>query len=153
MKFVLDASLTLAWCFKDEKTKFTEALLRALPRLGAGVPSLWAYEVANGLRTAQKSQRIGESAAIEFIESLGALPIETVLVPPEATLVEVRFLALRHGLSVYDASYLALARALGVPLGTLDGTGKRMGLKQAAAADDIELVDEHMVAAWLAATA
>lgn len=37
---VLDASLALSWCFKDEKTAFTEAVLRALPVVGAAVPSL-----------------------------------------------------------------------------------------------------------------
>jgi len=152
VKFVLDASLTLAWCFKDERTKLTEAVLHALPRLGAAVPSLWVHEVTNGLRTAQRSQRIAEAAVMEFVESLGALPIETVLVPPKTMLVEVRLLALQHNLSAYDASYLALAQGLNLPLGTLDGTGKRMGLKQAAAAVGVRLLDEKMVAAWLAAT-
>ncbi len=152
MKFVLDASPTLGWCFRDEGTKLTAAVLRALPKLGAAVPSLWVHEVANGLRTAQKSRRIGEAAVMEFIESLDALPIETVLVPPKTMLVEVRLLALEHDLSAYDASYLALSQSLDLPLGTLDGTGKRMGLKQAAGAVGVQLVDEQMVARWLAAT-
>lgn len=150
MKLVLDASLTLAWCFKDEGTRFTAAVLQALPRLGAAVPSLWVPEVSNGLRTAQKSQRIAEEEVMDFVDRLGALPIETVLVPPRTMLVEVRLLALQHNLSAYDASYLALAQGLNLPLGTLDGTGKRVGLKQAAAAVGVPLLDEPMVAAWLA---
>ena len=85
-----------------------------------------------------------------FVDNLGALPIETVLVRPKTTLIEVRLLALRHNLSAYDASYLALAQSLGLPLGTLDRTGKRAGLKQAAAATGVPLVDEPMIAAWLA---
>lgn len=149
MKFVLDASLTLAWCFDDERTKFTDAVLRSLPRLGAAVPSLWIHEVANGLRTAQRGQRITEPAVVEFVERLGTLPIEMVFVTPRATLLEVRLLALQHNISAYDASYLSLAQNLGMPLGTLDGTGKRAGLKQAAAAVGVKLVDEHLVAAWL----
>ena len=60
MRFVLDASLTLAWCFKDEKTKFTEAVDGSGRRMGLkqaanelGVPLLseehleaWAKEVS-----------------------------------------------------------------------------------------------------------
>ncbi|MEO6597452.1 MAG: type II toxin-antitoxin system VapC family toxin [Planctomycetota bacterium] len=148
MKFVLDASLTLAWCFNDERTRFTEVVLHALPRVGAAVPSIWVHEVTNGLRTAQKHKRIAEEAVIEFVESLGPMPIETVLVAPKTMLVEVRKLSLQHNLSAYDASYLALTQSLGLPLGTLDGTGKRMGLKHAALAVGIELVSEDMVASW-----
>ena len=151
MKFVLDASLTLAWCFRDEKTKLTAAVLQALPMVGAAVPSLWVHEVSNGLRSAQKSNRIAEEAVMEFVLLLGPLPIDTVLVPPKTMLVEVRLLALQRNLSAYDASYLALAQGLNLPLGTLDGTGKRTGLKQAAAEVGVPLVDEAMVASWLAA--
>lgn len=149
MKFVLDASLTLAWCFQDERTRFTDAVLQALPRLGAAVPSLWVYEVANALRTAQRSLRITEQAATEFAEALGALPIEVVLAPPRTTLMEARLLAVQHNLSVYDACYLALARGLGLPLATLDGSGKRMGIKQAAPACRVDLLEESTVTAWL----
>lgn len=148
MKFVLDASLTLAWCFKDEKTHFTEAVLQALPRVGAAVPPIWVHEIANGLRSAQKSQRIAEEAVMEFIERLEPLPIETILVQAKTMLVEVRLLALKHNLSAYDASYLALAMELGLPLATLDGSGKRAGLKQAAAAVGVDLVDAVMVGPW-----
>ncbi|HMQ22589.1 MAG TPA: type II toxin-antitoxin system VapC family toxin, partial [Planctomycetota bacterium] len=110
MKFVLDASLALSWCFEDERTPFTEAALRALPRLGAAAPFLWCYEVSNGLRTAQKSGRIpSEESATAILEDLDALPIELIYQPPGATLVDARRLALQQNLSVYDASYLVLA--------------------------------------------
>jgi predicted nucleic acid-binding protein len=148
VKFVLDASLTLAWCFRDEKTTFTELVLLALPAAGAAVPSIWVHEVANGLRTAQKSQRIGEPAVSAFIASLGLLPVETIVQPPHVTLVDVRRLALAHNVSAYDAAYVVLAQGLGLPLATLDGTGKRMGLKQAAEAMGVPLVSESMVALW-----
>jgi hypothetical protein len=44
--FVADASATLAWCFDDEGTPATEALLERL-RLGelAIVPAHWPFEV------------------------------------------------------------------------------------------------------------
>lgn len=107
---------------------------------------------ANGLRTAQKSRRIAEAAVLEFVDLLGAMPIETVALPSWTALVEVRLLALAQDLSAYDAAYLALAQRLDLPLATLDGTGRRMGLKQAAAATGVRLVDERQIAAWLGAT-
>ena len=67
---------------------------------------------------------------------------------PKTTLVEVRLLALHHNLTAYDASYLALAHGLGLPLATLDGSGERMGIKQAAVTMGVDLVDEAAVAAW-----
>ena len=36
MSFVLDASLTLAWCFRDEATPRTDAVLEQVVRDGAG---------------------------------------------------------------------------------------------------------------------
>jgi predicted nucleic acid-binding protein len=148
VKFVLDASLALAWCFRDERTNLTEAVLQALPKLGAAVPPLWIYEVTNALRTAQKASRLTEVAAMEFVEDLLRLPIEPVALPPRTMLVEVRLLAVQHNLSVYDASYLALAHGLGLPLATLDGSGKRMGIKLAAVSLGVDLVHEAAVAAW-----
>jgi predicted nucleic acid-binding protein len=143
VRFVLDASLALAWCFKDERTKFTAAVLDALPVLGAAVPTIWIYEVTNGLRTAQRSARITEEAVAEFVYLLGPLPIDTILLDPEAMFGDVRHAALEHNLSAYDASYLVLAQKLHVPLGTLDGTGMRMGLKQAAAKLQVPLLSEE----------
>lgn len=83
-----------------------------------------------------------------FVAALELLPIQPVLVPSRSVLVDVQRLAIEQNLSGYDATYLALAQALALPLGALDGSGKRMGLKQAAVAVGVELVDERMVASW-----
>jgi len=148
VRFVLDASLTLAWCFMDEKTKFTAAVLEALPAFGAAVPTIWIHEVTNGLRTAQKNKRLTEAAVGEFVNLLGLLPIHTIVIEPETMFREVRLMALEHNLSAYDATYLVLAQTLHVPLGTLDGTGKRMGLKQAANELGVQLLSEEHLEAW-----
>jgi predicted nucleic acid-binding protein len=148
LRFVLDASLTLAWCFADEQTRFTDAALAAVPIVGAAVPTIWIYEVANGLRTAQRAGRLTEDAVAEFVDRLGLLPIDTVAMTAETMLGEVRLLALGQDLTVYDASYLILARRLAMPLGTLDGSGKRHGLKQAAARSGVPLLSIEHVDAW-----
>ncbi len=50
MPFVVDASVTLAWCFEDEATPKTEAILDRLSDDTAIVPSLWELEVSNAVR-------------------------------------------------------------------------------------------------------
>lgn len=134
MSFVLDASLTLAWCFIDEATPYTNSVLHALRGARAVVPSLWFYEVTNGLVSGLRRGRTTGAGVDTFLRGLAELPIE---VQPTADhqssySASVRQLAIDHGLSAYDASYLALAIERAVPLATLDGTGKRQGLKQAA---------------------
>jgi len=44
---VVDASLTLSWCFADEETPYRRAVLAALKTTYAVVPALSPFEVAN----------------------------------------------------------------------------------------------------------
>jgi predicted nucleic acid-binding protein len=48
VKFVLDASTTLAWYFDDEASEAADRALDATALGGAVVPALWRLEVANG---------------------------------------------------------------------------------------------------------
>ncbi len=56
--FVVDASLTLSWCFADEATSYSRAVLASLGTTYAVVPALWPFEVANVLALAERKQRI-----------------------------------------------------------------------------------------------
>jgi predicted nucleic acid-binding protein len=134
VSFVLDASLTLAWCFKDEATEHTNAVLGALETTRALVPSIWFYEVTNAIITALRHGRTTEAKVKEFVDLLTELPIDVHPTPPHASTsaIAIRDIALREKLSAYDASYVALASELGLELATLDGSGKRLGMKQAA---------------------
>ncbi len=51
MDFVLDACFTLHWCFEDEATAASEAILTHLQDHQdiAWVPAIWSYELLNGL--------------------------------------------------------------------------------------------------------
>jgi hypothetical protein len=51
-RFVLDCSLAMTWCFEDEGTALSEAVLERLERDTALVPAIWPFEVANVLLTA-----------------------------------------------------------------------------------------------------
>jgi len=49
MSPVIDASLTLAWFFEDERTPAADSVLDEVATTGALAPALWRLEVANGL--------------------------------------------------------------------------------------------------------
>lgn len=118
MPIVIDASITMAWCFEDEGTDETEAVLDLLGDDVAVVPSLWCLEVANVLLVAERRGRMSEAQAARFLDLLGRLPIrpDTDVVDTNVVLAAGR----RHHLSAYDAAYLVLAERLAAPLATLD---------------------------------
>jgi predicted nucleic acid-binding protein len=120
MSFVLDSSVTLAWCFEDERTDATDALLRHMAVAGAVAPVLWPLEVLNGLAMAVRRQRIDAAQRQRLAESLHELPvtIDDETVPQAWGATDA--LAMRFGLTVHDAAYLELAQRLDLPLPTLD---------------------------------
>ena len=127
MSLVLDSSATLAWCFEDERTEPLRQLLDQVVENGAVVPSLWRFEVANGLQMAVRRKRIDESFRDRILGNLAKLEIR---VDAESDVqvwsTSVRLAAL-YGLTVYDASYLELAQRRRLPLATQDAA-----LEQAA---------------------
>ncbi len=136
--FVLDAQTTMAWCFEDESTAATEALLDQMGKGAvAHVPTLWAYEVANVLLSAerQRKSRSSSTKAEAFLDRLAALPIETDAASTRQAHEQTIALARQHKLTAYDAAYLELALRRGVPLATADES-----LRQAAKAAGVGLV-------------
>ena len=134
--FVIDASATLPWCFADEATAATNALLA---RLRAGdealVPAHWPLEVANALLIAVRRKRISPPDAHQFLQDLEFLPIRVDSTTKNLVRTGAFPLAEQYGLSVYDAAYLELAIRLGLPMATLDDE-----LHMAAAAARASLV-------------
>jgi hypothetical protein len=43
--FVLDGSVTLAWCFSDEADPYADAVARMLPKVAAIVPAIWHLDL------------------------------------------------------------------------------------------------------------
>jgi predicted nucleic acid-binding protein len=121
-RFVLDNTVTMAWCFTEEATESTEALLRRLSELtdSALVPSLWLYEVLNVTELAARKGRITAEKANAFLESLADLPIEIEHPSLPQMFTSVRTLANQHKLTAYDASYLELAVRHGLPIASSD---------------------------------
>lgn len=118
--FVLDVSVTMAWCFEDEATPETWAILDRLQDEGAVVPVLWSLEVANVLLLAERRKRTTAAQSTAFIEQLLRLPIRMEERTAQRALREVYALGRCAALTAYDASYLDLAIHSNLPLATTD---------------------------------
>jgi predicted nucleic acid-binding protein len=117
--FIVDASITLAWCFADESSDLTDGVLRRLLTEGGLAPAHWPVEVANALRFGERRGRIDEAALSVARSLLTDLPVDVVPVDIAAALDAVD-LARRYDLTVYDAVYLDLAARRGLALATVD---------------------------------
>lgn len=98
------------------------------------VPQIFRHEVANALL---RSARLARDDVLIRMSKLAGLGLEVADRgwPGVERSIE---LADRHGLSVYDASYLELAIDVDGELATNDGV-----LRRAAAAEGVPLADEH----------
>ncbi len=138
--FVLDSSFTLAWVFDDEATPFTHERRRSLAAgARAVVPALWRWEVGNALLMGIRRKRITLEEVQEHLILLAALPIDVDENAFGQLWGETRLLAQKHQLTLYDATYLELARRLGLPLATFD-----RDLRKAAQAEKVELLPDRL---------
>ena len=131
-RFVLDCSVTMAWCFEDEADSYADAILDRFAEASAWVPCLWPLEVANVLVVAERRGRLAETDWRRFLDLLSGLPIVVADAPPLTRTSALVALARDHDLSAYDAAYLDLAAREGIPLasrdGALVGAANRLGV-------------------------
>jgi len=118
--FVVDNSVVMSWCFKDEANPLADSILGWFEEAKAYVPSVWPLEVVNVLLAAERRNLINEADSIRFLRLLSQLPILVLHESPERTMRDILGLARAHNLSSYDASYLDLAMKKGLPLATMD---------------------------------
>lgn len=122
MAFVLDASSTLPWCFRDEATPASNRLLdRAIAEERIYVPANWAMEVLEGLSRAVRRGRLNEVDRDLFLRMLTGFDIAVDARSISEQWDEAKSLIFKHRLSAYDGGYLALALRLQAPLATFDG--------------------------------
>ena len=134
--FVLDASLTMAWCFESEATPYTEAILAQMGKgEQAWVPTFWRLEVVNSLLKAKRRGHVNVERCEHFLAQLREFAIEFDDQSLAKADTELFHLALKHQLSSYDALYLELAIRRKLPLATQDSN-----LAQAARAPSVPLV-------------
>ncbi|MFI5454800.1 MAG: type II toxin-antitoxin system VapC family toxin [Isosphaerales bacterium] len=118
--FVLDCSLTMAWCFDDEATPYTDGVRDQLAEVRAIVPMLWPLEVANATIVGERRKRLDEARTLRFFALLSGLPIVVDDETAARAWSETLHLARAYNLSAYDAAYLELAIRRGLPLASLD---------------------------------
>ncbi|HNC53239.1 MAG TPA: type II toxin-antitoxin system VapC family toxin [Accumulibacter sp.] len=135
MSFVLDSSIALSWCFEDERTPATRALLVRVGVAGACAPALWPLEVLNALAMAERRSRIDSERRQRLAGFLHDLPVTIDDETASQAWAVASQLAARFRLTVYDAAYLELAQRLNLPLATLD-----QELRAAAAALGVPLL-------------
>jgi predicted nucleic acid-binding protein len=117
---VVDASVALAWCFKDELTEVTAQLREQLRTSIAAVPLLWFIEIANVLALAERRGRVTVAESAQLIGLFETLDIEVDCETASLAFTRILDLAREQRLTAYDAAYLELAMRLGVPLASKD---------------------------------
>ncbi len=120
-RFVVDASVVLAWCFPDEESLLAQRVAEMFKRGDSAIaPSFWPHEVLNALLAAERRKRISPALTRSFLNDVAALPVELERFPAATIFDRVQSLSREHGLSTCDAAYLDLSLESGLPLATLD---------------------------------
>ena len=141
---VLDASVAAAWLLPDEAS---EASRRVYVRTRRGslvlhAPELWLWECGSIIASGVKRRRLTPEDALLTWSVLDAIRVRVELAAPApAQLRAALVLGLDHGVSLYDAAYLWLAKSLSLPLLTID-----RALARAAKAAAVEVVDMEALA-------
>jgi predicted nucleic acid-binding protein len=131
--FVLDSSVAMSWCFRDEAAVPTRKLLDGMGITLAVVPAWWYVELANVLALAEKNGRIDSARVAEFIALVEGFKVEVDNEAPQRAFSHLLPLCRTHKLTSYDAIYLDLAVRRQLPLATLDEplrkAAKKLGVK------------------------
>jgi predicted nucleic acid-binding protein len=127
--FVVDSSLAMAWCFADEATPETQALLLRMETEAAAVPSWWFLEITNVLYLTEKKKRITSVQVAEFIALLEGFDLSIQDDGPSRAFSTLLPLCRSHELTSYDALYLDLAMSRQLPLATLDEALRKAAIK------------------------
>lgn len=119
---VIDASYLLTYLLPDEADATVNKFFKDVSSITLYAPKLLEYEVANGVASAMKYRRINKSEGSEAWHFFKKLPIRYL----EADLEKAIEISTSHNLSVYDASYIAIAQEHGCKLFTLDKKMKKL---------------------------
>lgn len=124
MNLIIDTSTALSWYFEDETNPYSEAMLGLVIDHGALVPFHWKAEVANGLLMGIRRKRISPDYRDRVIAELDSLGLDHDFAGHQHVWSAAGAIALEHGLTIYDAIYIELAKRRGYLLATLD---KKLG--------------------------
>lgn len=120
-RFVLDASVALAWLLDDPVPAYAMKVKASLRNTRPLVPSLWTLEMANVLAVGERRGNLTSDQVARSTRLVEQLLGETIqIITSVVTFRQVLATARSFRLTSYDAVYLEAARSEGVPLATLD---------------------------------
>jgi predicted nucleic acid-binding protein len=119
MAFVLDASVALGWVVARQASAYGRRMRLRARREPYHAPALWRLEVVNALRSLERRRAISADAAAIAAGILERM--QPVVHEASLPLPDLLRLARKFDLSAYDASYLALALELRLPIACSDG--------------------------------
>jgi predicted nucleic acid-binding protein len=112
--FLLDASAAIAWVVSSQATPYTRRIRLRAKREPYHVPAIFTAEATNVLVVLERRGILTERGSAAAAEVLGRL--DPVVHAMSIGIAQLRALAKRFGLSAYDATYLALAAELRLPV-------------------------------------
>jgi predicted nucleic acid-binding protein len=112
--------VALTWCFEDERTPATTALLERVAEAGAMAPGLWPLEAMNGLLVAERRGRLDAARRHRLSGFPGLCRSASIIETANQAWTTTLGLAERFALSAYDAAYPELAQRQRPPLASLD---------------------------------
>jgi predicted nucleic acid-binding protein len=117
---VLDCSTTIAWALDEDASPRAGGVIRINAGDGVMVPPIWRLEVANVLLQGERRGRHTRADTARALEIIDGLEIVVDGEAGRGAFGRVLELAREHGLTTYDAAYLATAIRNRLPLATLD---------------------------------
>jgi predicted nucleic acid-binding protein len=120
-RFVLDASVALAWFLDRPTAQYADHVKQLLLRgARAVVPGLWQLEIANGFVMAERRGILTSSETIEALQNLEVVIGQAIESGDSIPMRGILSAARKFQLTAYDAAYLETALREGLPLATLD---------------------------------
>ncbi len=119
MAFILDASVAVAWVVAKQATAYSRGMRLRAKREPYHAPALWRQEVVNVIRALDRRGAMSADAgrtAVDILDRMQPVIHHTTLPLPD-----LLDLARHYKLTAYDASYLALALELKLPVASSDG--------------------------------
>ncbi len=121
-EFVVDASIGVAWVHPAQSTTRSQALLDAI--VGGAVvraPALWSLETANALLVLTRRGKLTDEERVDALSALARLAVVLDHEMAARAFGKLSDLAVRHGLTLYDAAYVELAIRRKLPIACKDG--------------------------------
>ncbi|MGN6190282.1 MAG: type II toxin-antitoxin system VapC family toxin [Conexibacter sp.] len=125
--YVLDASVLAALYVDDPASAQSETALKQIERAELHAPDFVVLEVANVLWKRVRREELHAEDAMAAVADLSAAPIK--FHPIGGLVAQSLALALAHGFTAYDATYVALATRVGGIVITNDGAMRQRGVE------------------------